>query len=335
MTVENLRDVLREHADLLPPPNPSRDEQIRDRVRRTRVRRRTAMGTAVVAAAVALAVPFLPTTPQPETTTTVSGGPLPVLPEQFTSADGTGYRLVARTAIEKTGDAKATLKIPYTGKPLDVGGMCVGPDDSPPRIKVEGSRLRVPVSFMHCDRELRLQPLDIPEGATEVTVTFNTVTSGRACTQKEPGAPCVTPARAHGSWVLGVYEWTPPARPVAPEPLRNIPDQVGKWQLTETKSGLWPQDTTATFEVGGQAGRVALDKLCSGELATRLQFSFRVNGESGGAVSSCGVWTSGGFPMAMNELYLTEPTTITVELSMVSQSTNRPIRWSVGLFEQS
>lgn len=180
MTVENLRDVLREHADPLPPPNPSRDEQVRDRVRRTRARRRIAVGavgTAVVAA-VALAVPLLPATPRPETTMTVSGRPMPVLPERFTSADGTGYRLVARTAIEKTGNAKATLKVPYTGKPLDVGGMCVGPDDSPPRIEVEGSRLRIPVSFMNCDRELRLQPLDVPEGATEVTVTFNTVTTG-------------------------------------------------------------------------------------------------------------------------------------------------------------
>ncbi|GLW13252.1 hypothetical protein Misp01_83800 [Microtetraspora sp. NBRC 13810] len=338
MTVENLRDVLREHADLLPPPNPSRGEQVRDRVRRIRARRRTAVGAvgaAVVAAAVALTVPLLPATPQPETTTTVSGGTLPVLPGEFTSADGTGYRLVARTAIEKTADAKATLKVPYTGKPLDVGGMCVGPDDNPPRIEVEGSRLRAPVSFMNCDRELRLQPLDVPEGATEVTVTFNTVTSGWGCTQEEPGGPCVTQVPAHGSWVLGVYEWTPPARPVVPEPLRSIPRQIDEWRLTETRSGLWPQDTTATFEVGGQAGRVALDELCSGELATRLQFSFRVNGESGGASSSCGVWTSGGFPMAMNELHLTEPTTVTVELTMVGQSTNRPIRWSVGLFERS
>ncbi|WP_030921306.1 hypothetical protein [Streptosporangium amethystogenes] len=338
MTVENLRDVLREHADLPPPPNPSRDEQVRDRVRRIRGRRRTAVGTvgaAVVAAAVALAVPLLPATPQPETTTTVSGGPMPVLPEQFTSADGTGYRLVARTAIEKTGNAKVTLKVPYTGKPLDVGGMCVGPGDSPVRIEVKGSRLRVPASFMNCDRELRLQPLDVPEGATEVTATFNTVTFGQGCTQEEPGGPCVTQARAHGSWVLGVYEWTPPARPVTPEPLRNIPEKIGKWQLTETKSGLWPQDTTATFKVGGKAGKVALDQLCSGELATRLQFSFRANGQSGGTIKSCGVWTSGKFPMAMSELYLTEPTTITVELSMVGQSTNRPIRWSVGLFERS
>ncbi|MEU4408138.1 hypothetical protein AB0F88_26770 [Streptosporangium sp. NPDC023963] len=310
-------------------------------MRRTRGRRRIAVGAvgtvgaAVVAAAVALTVPLLPATPQPETTTTVSGGLMPVLPEQFTSADGTGYRLVARTAIEKTGDAKATLKVPYTGKPLDVGGMCVGPDDSPPRIEVKGSRLRVPVSFMNCDRELRLQPLDVPEGATEVTATFNTVISGQSCTQEEPGGPCVTQARAHGSWVLGVYEWTPPARPITPEPLRNIPEKIGKWQLTETRSGLWPQDTTATFKVGGKAGKVALDQLCSGELATRLQFSFRANGQSGGTIKSCGVWTSGKFPMAMSELYLTEPTTITVELSMVGQSTNRPIRWSVGLFERS
>ncbi|GAA3717336.1 hypothetical protein GCM10022224_098790 [Nonomuraea antimicrobica] len=338
MTIENLRDVLREHADLLPPPNPSRDEQVRDRVRRTRVRRRIAvgaMGAAVVAAAVALAVPLLPATTQPETTTTVSGGPMPVLPEQFTSADGTGYRLVGRTAIEKTGDAKVTLKVPYTGKPLDVGGMCVGPDNTPPRVEVEGSRLRRPVSFTNCDRELRLHPLDVPEGATEVTVTFNTVTSGWGCVQEDPGGPCVTQTPAHGSWALGVYEWTPPTQPVAPEPLRNIPDRLGEWQLTETRSGLWPQDTTATFEVGGQAGRVALDKLCSGELATRLQFSFKVNGQSGGVTSACGVWTSGEFPMAMDELDLTEPTTITVELSMAGQSTNRPVRWSVGLFERS
>jgi hypothetical protein len=339
MTVPDLRDVLREHGDGPSPANPARPEQVRTRIRRIRLRRRALGGGGVVAVAAAVALGFslLPGTAEPrletaDQPTTLAAQLADLLPERFTAADGTEYRRIATTSIKRTGPTKVSVTIPVSGKPLDVGAVCAGPDSSMPRAST-GAGGPASVHFGRCSRRMQLQPLQVPvsKRGTELTVTFDTTTSGGGCLVRN--GKCVPQKTYRGVWSLAVYEWTPPAQPVKPPKLKALPDHAGKARLAETKTGVWPQDTSATFKVRGKVG---FDTLCTGALAGSLWFSFEVNGREEGSRGSCAVWEGGAFPSAVSEFsYPTDrTTTVKVTWKLLGSGTNRPVRWSVGLYRK-
>ncbi|MEV6157706.1 hypothetical protein AB0L53_45950 [Nonomuraea sp. NPDC052129] len=341
MTVHDLRDVLREHGDGPSPANPARHEEIAARIRRIRLRRRVLGGGGVVAvaAAVALGASFLtrplsgPAEPRRESAAEATAAPKELaglLPEQFTASDGTKYRRIAITSIKRTGPTKVSVTFPVSGKPLDVGAVCAGPDSSAPRISVGNTPLMA--HFAGCSRRMQLKPLQLPPATNgKLTLTFDTTTSGRACLVRN--GKCVPQKFTRGAWSLAVYEWTPPVRPAEPPPLKALPEQAGKARLVETKTGVWPKDGSATFKVRGKVG---FDTLCTGDLAGRLWFSFMANGHPAGGSGSCGVWEGGAFPSAVSEFsYPTnKTTTVKVTWKLLGTTTNRPVRWSVGLYQK-
>ncbi|MEV0347680.1 hypothetical protein AB0H88_18090 [Nonomuraea sp. NPDC050680] len=341
MTVHDLRDVLREHGDGPSPANPARHEEIAARIRRIRLRRRAWVGGGVVtvAAAVALGVSLLPgllpgsaetrRAPAAESTATPTGL-TGLLPEQFTASDGTKYRRIAITSIKRTGPTKVSVTIPVSGKPLDVGAVCAGPDSSPPRISA-GNRPMM-AHFTGCSTRMRLQPLQVPAATGgKLTLTFDTTTNANVCLVRN--GKCVPQKFTRGAWSLAVYEWTPPARPAEPTTLAALPDHAGKARLAETKTGVWPRDGSATFKARGKVG---FDTSCTGDLADRLWFSFVVNGRPQGGSGACGVWEGGAFPSAVSEFSFptSKTTTVKVTWKLLGSDTNRPVRWSVGLYQK-
>ena len=339
MTLPDLRSVLREHGDGPSPANPARPEQVRARIRRIRLRRRALGGGGVVAVAAAVALGFslLPGTAEPrlktaDEPTTVATQLTDLLPERFTAADGTEYRRIATTSIKRTGPTKVSVTIPVSGKPLDVGAVCAGPHSGAARASGPGG----PPSavFTVCSKSMHLQPLQVPLSTrdTKLTVTFDTTTSGWGCAAARNGK-CVRQKPYRGVWSLAVYEWIPPIPPVEPPPLKDLPDRSGKARLAETKTGVWPQDTSATFKVRGKVG---FDSLCTGDLADRLRFSLEVNGRAQPSGSACAVWKGGAFPSAVSEFsYPTDrTTTVKVTWTLRGGGTNRPVRWSVGAYRR-
>lgn len=338
MTLPDLRDVLREHGDGPSPANPSRPEQVRARIRRIRLRRRVLSGgggVVAVAAAVVLGVSLLPGTaePHPDTTTvatqpTVATRLADGLPERFTAADGTEYRRIAVTSIKRTGPAKISMTIPLSGKPLDVGAVCAGPNNGAARASTSAGGPPSAV-FSRCSKGMDLQPLPVPvsTSGTKLTVTFDVINWN--CTWRN--GKCVQPKSLGGVWSMAVYEWTPPARPVEPPPLKDLPDHVEKVRLSERKTGVWPQETSATFKV---RGKVSFDYMCTGDLAERLWFSFEVNGRKQSNDHSCAVWEGGARPPGVSGYtYPTDrTTTVKVTWTLRGSGTNRPVRWSVGLY---
>src|SRR5688572_4176792 len=85
----------------------------------------------------------------------------------------------------------------------------------------------------------------------------------------------------------------------------------------------------------GRGRKMGLDRLCTGVLAARLRFTIQVNGRDLGSRGNCGVWESGPFPMTITQFAAPAGRRLTVTLrwEVSGASTNRPIRWSVGLFE--
>ncbi|MCA2226491.1 hypothetical protein [Nonomuraea aurantiaca] len=343
MTVHDLRDVLREHGDGPSPANPARHEEIAARIRRIRLRRRALGGGGVtaVAAAVALGVSLLPgslsrpTEPRPATAseaTLVPKQPADFLPERFTTSDGTKYRRIAITAIKRAGPTKVSVTIPVSGKPLDVGAVCAGPSTDAPSVSTGDGR-STSADFGGCSRSMQLRPLLVPAATSgsKLTLTFNTTVRGGGCLMRN--GTCVPRKPTRGLWSLAVYEWTPPARPAEPPPLKALPDHAGEARLAETKTGVWPQNGSATFKVRGKVG---FDTLCTGDLAGRLWFSFMANGHPAGGSGSCGVWEGGAFPSAVSEFsYPTnKTTTVKVTWKLLGTATNRPVRWSVGLYQK-
>ncbi|MEV0596083.1 hypothetical protein [Nonomuraea cavernae] len=342
MTVQDLRDVLHAHAESPAPANPARHEQIQQRIRVVRRRRRLGAGTAVMAIA-ALGFPLLSGTAQPPSEITVatqpSGAPgTTELPEKFTSPDGTEYRRLALTHIEKSGSHTAKVTIPVTGKPLDVAGICTSGSrmGGSPHVKIDGG-IAVGGGFGPCGKEMSLLPLTLPPGAHDrITITFDTKTSGTACVRADGKGPCepVKPERA--AWTLAVYEWTPPERPVEPEAPRDLPRRLDGYTLADSATGTWPRDRSATFRVLGDGHPLGIDHICTGDLADRLWIGYRVGGKDSPSSGACGVWKKGSFPMAMTKFTVPKGkrVTITVTLRMSGEATNRPVRWSVGLFRR-
>ena len=164
-------------------------------------------------------------------------------------------------------------------------------------------------------------------------VTFDTTTTGGGCVVDLDGN-CRPVKRVVGTWSLGVYAWTPPDRPVEPEPVKTLPDRLGGRPLVDSRTGIWPRDDTVRFEFDATGRTFGLDQICTGDLASRLRFSFTVNGEEVPDGGGCGVWESGPFPMAMSEHPVRpgERVVVTAEITVAGGHPNRPVRWSVGLF---
>jgi hypothetical protein len=359
MSLGELRSVLREHGGGEPPANPARHDQVHARIRRIRLRRRLAGAGAVLTAASVLTLSLtglmeLTGPSGPTRDTTVAVQPSSDLPERFTADDGAQYTRVATTRVAPPGEKQVTVTVPVSGRPLDVAAICEGgrTPNIPLSIWIKGSRM-VAEHFYECTGRMELKPLPVPEGATEVTITFD-VSQGSSLTCTGTGAeqPCEPAVEKpdHRVWNLAIYEWTPPETPVWPEAPKAFPKQVGgegpakaKGQvlikgenLIETKAGTWPQDSKVTFEVTGRGRKMGLDQICTGELAGRLRYTFQVNGRDLGSRGACGVWESGPYPMAITQFAAPAGRRLTVTLrwEMPGASANRPVRWSVGLFEK-
>ncbi|MFG1705818.1 hypothetical protein ACFLIM_21725 [Nonomuraea sp. M3C6] len=331
MTVQDLRDVLRERAEAPSPANPYRHDQVRSRIRRTRLRRRATAGAAV-AAAVVVGFSLLPGTAEPPRDITAAAQPAPSLPERFTSDDGTEYRRVATATLKANGERKTSVTVPVSGRPLDVAGLCNGTFGSDmPRISVNGNHTGGP-GFTPCAKEMELRPLIVPTGATEVTVTFDTTAYG--CVLEKKNGPCVPTRPRQADWSLAVYEWNPPARQIEPEPVRAFPARLGGMKLATFTSGMWGKDSAFTLQVTSPGGKVAIDQLCTGDLAGRMWFRYQIDGADIPVTASCGVWKEGPFPMALHEFAVPKGkrATISGRMGLWGDYTNRPVRWSFGVY---
>ncbi|GAA3589494.1 hypothetical protein GCM10022419_084950 [Nonomuraea rosea] len=302
------------------------------------MRRRAAAGAAVVTA-VAAGFALLPgsvETPRRETTATAAAArPVPELPERFTSGDGTEYRRLAVATLRANGEKAVSVTVPVSGKPLDVAALCDGePGSDTPQISVNGKRGEGR-GFSPCltpGRDVR--PLVVPAGATEVTVTFDTTTAGGGCVREKKGASCVPVKPRRADWSLAVYEWTPPARSVEPDRIRAFPKRLGGMRLASSATDVSWRDHDFTLAVTSPGGKLGIEQLCTGELAGRMWFRFQIDGVDQPTTATCGVWDKGPFPMAMNEFRVPkgERVTITGKMGFYGADTNRPVRWSVGVY---
>ncbi|MEU6783220.1 hypothetical protein ABZ912_28850 [Nonomuraea angiospora] len=343
MTVQDLRDVLRERAGAPSPGNPNRHDQVRSRIRRTRLRRRATAGAAAVAAVAASAVvgvslfPGTASAPGPGTTATArTEQDKPAgLPEEFTAGDGTAYRRLAIGTIRKGSARKVSLTVPVSGKPLDVAAVCGSETSSDsPVVSVNGHG-DPGTRLLPCGKGMQLSPLSVVRrGTTEVTVTFDATAHGSACVRHQKGGPCVPVEVKEGTWHVAVYEWTPPARPVEPAPVRDFPARLDGWKLARSATGVWDRDQSFTLVARSESGKIGIDQLCTGELAGRMWFKVRINGADSPMVSRCGSWKSGDYPMAMTEYTVPKGSrvTITGKIGLWGEYTNRPVRWSVGVY---
>ncbi|NUP68667.1 MAG: hypothetical protein HOY71_11865 [Nonomuraea sp.] len=183
---------------------------------------------------------------------------------------------------------------------------------------------------------MELVPLIVPAGADRVTVTFDTTTRGGGCVRKGEDGPCVPQTPPKAVWSLAVYEWTPPAEPVEPDPLRDFPKRVAGWeQGRATRDLMWPRDRAFTLTVGGKGGRIGIEALCGGDLAERMWFAYRVDGGEE-VTGTCGRWENGPYPMAMNEFTVPEGERVTVtgRAGIWGADTNRPVRWAVAVYRK-
>ncbi|WP_431907004.1 hypothetical protein [Nonomuraea jabiensis] len=340
MTVQDLRDVLREQAEAPSPGNPNRHDQVRSRIRRTRLRRRATAGTVAVAASAVVGVSLLPgtvTAPEPGATATARAEQdKPAgLPEEFTAGDGTAYRRLAVGTIKKEGAKKVSFTVPVSGKPLDVAMTCDGEDFvNTPRVSVNGNA-DTGAQVLPCGKSMELRPLSLVQrGVKEATVTFDTTVVARGCVQRKKDGPCVAPKPKVATWQVAVYEWTPPARPVEPEPVKDFPDRTNGWKLARSATGVSDRDSSFTLVVKSASGKIGMDQLCTGDLAARMWFKIRVNGTDAPMVGGCNVWKSGDYPMAVSEYDVPKGSrvTITGKIGFWGEYTNRPVRWSVGVY---
>ncbi|MEV5501228.1 hypothetical protein AB0M50_38125 [Nonomuraea fuscirosea] len=338
MTVQDLRDVLRERAAGPSPANPHRHDEVRARIRRTRLRRRAVAGGVVsvvsVVAAVVVTVALLPGTAEEPAATTVTAEPAPGLPERYTAPDGTVYRRLAATRLVASG-VKTSVTVPVTGNPLDVAARCDGEMSAPPRILVNG-RNTGPQGFAPCPKDMDLRPLIVPADAKEVTVTFDRSTSGGGCVTRTKNGPCEPVKPQRSGWDLAVYEWIPPARMILPEPVRAMPERLAGKKLLAQFRGVWPGRSTFEMQVVGTGDPVGIDQICSGALAGRMWFTYQIDGQESPTRSGCGIWKEGPFPTAMEEFTVPKGKRVTVtgRVGLWGESTNRPVNWAIGVYRR-
>ncbi|GAA3203002.1 hypothetical protein GCM10020216_001620 [Nonomuraea helvata] len=283
-------------------------------------------------AVVAAGIYLIPgTAAAPDRDTTATAGQPGGLPESFTSPDGTEYRRVA-TAMLKDGEAKTSVKVPVSGKPLEVAAACDGDDGGPaPNVSVDG-RDDPRSSFTPCEKGMSLLPLTrIQPGATEATVTFDTTVYGSPDCGQGKGRPC-GPEKT--SWRLAVYEWTPPGRRIQPERGRALPARLEGWKLARSATGVSDRDQTFSLVVKSESGKIAIEQLCAGDLGMRAWFTYKIDFQESATTTTCAVWKTGPFPMAMAEFQVPKGKQVTINgrTGVWGESTNRPVRWSVGAF---
>ncbi|GGK64356.1 hypothetical protein Sme01_25710 [Sphaerisporangium melleum] len=346
MTVQDLRDVLRSHGEGPAPANPVRHEQVQARIRAIRRRRRAAATGAALSAVAVVALAFLPgraqpgpdtvaVAPSPDRTSTPRSRPAErqePLPRAFTAADSAEYRRLAVAAVAAAGSTKATVTVPVSGRPLDVAAVCSGGVRSS-----MGVRIRIGSAptgnLLPCEKGRRLAPLVVPAGAGDrIKVSFELVNRLSGCIMAK--GSCVPPDNRKVAFSLAVYEWAPPERPIEPPAPRALPEIRG-YRLADTRTGTWPRDRSLAFDVLGDGRPLAIDQICTGDVASRLSFTVKVNGRLASR-ATCGVWTSGPFPGALPELKVPKgrKAVITVKLGMSPEAPNRPVRWSVGLWRR-
>ncbi|GAA4918522.1 hypothetical protein GCM10023334_020720 [Nonomuraea thailandensis] len=258
---------------------------------------------------------------------TPPAGALQGLPERFTSPDGTEYRRVGLVTL--TG-AEASIDVPVSGKPLEVVTPCDGGRNRMPVVYVNSRRVHA-LGFGCGDGLPPLLPVDVPRGSTVARLTFDRTPEG--CVSLTADGPCVPEPPDTAVRDVAVYEWTPPAMTIEPPRIKALPPHLDGRRLADSASGTWPGATSFTL-TGSGAGTVTVDLLCSGDLAQRMWFKFWVNGEEGRARMGCPSWTRGPFPKASTELEVPpgERITVTVRTGMWGEYTNRPVRWSAGLY---
>jgi hypothetical protein len=278
------------------------------------------------------------------------------LPEQFTEQDGTGYRRLGAATLSFPQEKTVSITVPVTGRPLDIVGVCEGETTAVTSAVtiVDGKPGGRQMSLLGCDRDRRFLPIEIPEGAREMTLRFEAqeVRQAGECESLNPTTRCKArtdlPAKSSpGVWTLAVYEWTPPAEPVLPAPPRDFPQHLddggeSEYRLLERKSGTWPLDRTVTFEATVPGATMGIEQLCSGALAGRLRFTFRVDGEDSGSTMSCVEWVSGDYPLTMSQFQVPKSAgRVTVEIiwqmpgGFEDDYAKRPVRWSIGLYEMT
>ncbi|MGW0811041.1 hypothetical protein [Nonomuraea sp. NPDC002799] len=334
MSVQDLREVLRERAEAPSPANPYRHEEVRARVRG--VRRRRSVTAAVTAAAVVMTgVALLTVTdgPAPRKTTTVAAQPVAGLPERFTSADGTAYRRIATATLKADGAQKTSIKIPVTGRPLDVAARCHSDKGGDrPSVTVDGKETDGP-GFMPCLRQdMELRPLIVSGNATEVTVGFDATTGG--CLMDKKSGSCLPSRARRADWSLAVYEWAPPAQQVVPQPVKDFRERLGDMKLAGSTSGVWDDDSSFSLSVTSPGGKIGFEQLCTGDLAARLWFTYEIGGKHQNSTGSCVVWEGGPYPKGMITFSVPKGKRVTVSgrIGLWGESGNRPVRWSLGVY---
>lgn len=331
MSVRELRDVLRERADGPAPANPYRIEQVRARVRRVR-RRRTAATVALAGAATVVTVlasvtvtgALHPGAPDAAAVPGIGGGA--ELPAYYVSPDGTAYRRLEEATVDARGE-KTTITVTNTGRPLEAAVMC-GTDAAAiaPEVYVNGRRAESP--GIACEGAgMRLRPLEVPAGAGEVQVTFDT--TGPACVIRTENGPCTPEQPRAGRWRVAVYDWTPPARPVKPRPV-TLPGRLDGATRIKGFTGTWPDD--GSYETTLTApGRYTIERDCSGDLGDRLWFKYWIDGAESRALTGCGVRSLGGDAFTVRK---GQKVKVRVLVGLWGAGTNRPVSWAVGLYRR-
>jgi hypothetical protein len=337
MSTQELRELLNERAGAVPPHNPRRGEQVLARVRRRRNVRTLTAGVAVAGVITAgwLVLPGAPEAAQPVDRVAVAPGP--AAPESFTSQDGTAYRRVALKSVRYPGKEQVTLTIPLTGKPLDLAAFCEESRWGAPMVRIEGARFS-PVN-PDCAPTMRLVGVNVPKGAKEVKIVIDPRVRGWACVGKRKASECTpkdrVPEPKPHEVSLAFYEWTPPEHAVQPSPLPEPPARVAGYRKVAVKSGVWPERRSATFEVEGHGGTIAVEASCSGDLAGRLRFARAFNGE-GGSEGGCAIAGKDQFGGVLSEFPAPhgKRVRITITLRAEGETTNRPVNWLVGLYRK-
>ncbi|GAA3178376.1 hypothetical protein [Nonomuraea roseoviolacea] len=325
------------------PDNHRRLAQLERRIRSDTRRRAAgaAMAGVTVLTAAGLFIPaFLlpgPAVSPRETTTAVR--PAAELPPRFTSGDGSAYRRLASATLkaESKGEKKASVTVPVSGKPLEVAALC--PEGNPaevarPRVIVDGK----PSSnwFQQCltreGRGMVMGSVSVPKGVEQVTITFDITDGG--CVGKK-GEPCPTRTFLQpADWPLAVYEYTPPAQPVEPDPVGPFPVRLGTQKLAGQASGVWPRKSSFALTVTSPGGYFRIEHLCTGDLADRLFVSYQIGDEASEGEWACGHRTLDETNALLWSQKVPKGTKIIVsgKVRMHGGHSNRQVGWSVGVY---
>ncbi|SDJ83502.1 hypothetical protein SAMN05421874_103346 [Nonomuraea maritima] len=320
------------------PDNPGRIAQLERRIRRDSSRRSAGAALAGVSmlTAAGVLIPALlhpgPAVPSHEPTTAVQPAELP---PRFTSGDGSAYRRLASTTLRarSAGEKKVSVTVPVSGKPLEVAVLC--PEGDPvhmarPRMIVNGEPSHT--WFQQCltGQGMVLDSVSVPKSADEVTIAFDI--TDEVCKKDEP-----CPTRASGQpadWPLAVYEYTPPARPVEPDPIEAFPARLGTQQLAGQASGVWPRDSSFTLTVTSPGGYFRIEHRCTGHLAGRLPITYQIGDEPSHGAWICGHRTLDETNGMLWTEKIPEGTKVTIsgKVDVPEGDHDRQTRWSVAVY---